>query len=86
MKKTIAQRVLDNTPDAIKKEVSEYADKLTVNNKVSIVANCDEVTLAVKMLIALMDDSKIENHVTIDYEVFNQKYKLQFSKVKDPTI
>lgn len=56
--------------------INSVSKRLDVNDKVAIIANCDEVTLAVKMLIGLMEDAELKNYVEIDYEVLGQKYKL----------
>ena len=55
---------------------------MTKKQKVEIIGNCEEVRMAVKMLISLMDESEIENFVSIDYEALGNKYKLEFSKLK----
>jgi len=55
---------------------------MTKKKKVEIISNCEEVTTAVKILISLMDESEIENFVSIDYEALGNKYRLEFSKLK----
>jgi len=60
--------------------LDSISERLDVNDKVKIIANCDEVTVAVKMLIGLMEDVDLKNYVEIGYEVLGQKYKLEFKK------
>ena len=46
--------------------------------KVKIVSNSKEVTSAVKMLMALMQDAEIKNFIAIDFELLGKKYELIF--------
>jgi len=55
--------------------------KLTKKQKVSIVSNCDEVVLVVGMLTALIEDAKIKNYVEFEYDIYGNRYKLNFSKI-----
>ena len=54
--------------------------ELTKKEKVSIVSNSEEIKLAVKMLIVLMEDAEIENYITVSYQVGDYDYLLSFTK------
>jgi len=53
---------------------------MTTKEKLSIISNSDEVKLAIKMLIVLMEDASIENYINIEYQVNNYSYLLSFTK------
>jgi len=53
---------------------------LSVEQKVSIVSGSDEIIMAVKILIVLMEDADLKNHVTLEYELNGENYKLAFTK------
>ena len=57
------------------------ARELTVDEKVHVVAGCDDIMTAVRMLIVLMDDADLKSHVSIDYELHGEKYLLDFRKL-----
>ncbi len=54
---------------------------LSKEQKVGVISNCDEVMLAVKILICLMDDADIRNRITLEYELNGDNYKLEFTKM-----
>ena len=44
MKSKIATKIIDSTPDATKREVSEYADKLILSDVVVMYCQCEELS------------------------------------------
>lgn len=54
---------------------------LTTQDKIKIISECNEIMMAVKMLIFTMDDADLQNHITLNYELNNQNYELKFTKL-----
>lgn len=72
--------------DGVETGICEHCGKfgkteLSVEQKVSIVSDCEEIIKATKILIALMNDCGLKNHVTFKYKLDNQMYELSFKKL-----
>lgn len=55
-------------------------NELTTEQKIEAVGNSEEVLNAVKLFIALMNESKIENSINIEYKFLNNRHKLELTK------
>lgn len=55
--------------------------KLTKRDKVSIVANMPEVTNAIKVLTALMEEAKIKEFIEYDYIINGKKYRFKYQRI-----
>lgn len=59
--------------------------KLTKDQKMKVVANCDELKKAVGIMASLMDDIKAKNCVCFEFTDKNGKqYVLQLLKLHNP--
>lgn len=54
---------------------------LTTEQKIQVISECDEIMMAVKMLIATMEEAELKNHITLNYELFSEEYELSFKKL-----
>ena len=57
-------------------------EKINTEQKVSIVSNSDEIIMAVRILIALMEDTGLKKNITIGYQLYDADYELSFTKTK----
>ena len=53
---------------------------LSTDEKVKAILKSSDIMDAVRLLIALMDDLGLTEHVTTEYELDGQKYELKFTK------
>lgn len=76
-----------NGQDVCEKSIFAYfrepfIKELSIEEKISIVSNSDEVLAAVKILVALFKDAELKNHITLDYELYGETYQLSIKKIK----
>lgn len=60
---------------------AEYKPQLTIEQKIAIVSNSEEVMAAVKLLIVVMEDCELKKHITTTYTVKGETYQLSFTKI-----
>ncbi len=53
---------------------------LNTKQKIALISECEEIMMAVKMLICAMEDADLKHHITLDYELNGQNYELMFTK------
>ena len=55
-------------------------EELTTEQKLSIVSKSSELTEAVKLLALAFEDCRLEQHISFEYDFFENKYNLSFYK------
>ena len=55
--------------------------KKTNEQKISILSECDEILITVKILTVAFKDMNLQSDITMIYDYCNEQYELKFSKI-----